>query len=115
MEKTIKEIADELNVDKQKVYRFIKRHHISEVHQKKDVMYYDDAVQSLLILHFKKSDVVEVQENSYNNSLIDTIIEMQKNEIAAQKKQLEVKDTQIAELIRLLDKQQQLHLTEQKK
>jgi predicted DNA-binding protein YlxM (UPF0122 family) len=29
---TLKEIADELKVDKQKVYRFVVRNHISEVH-----------------------------------------------------------------------------------
>lgn len=31
--KTIKQISDELGVDKQKVYRYIKKNHIKEVHQ----------------------------------------------------------------------------------
>lgn len=35
MAKTIKQIADELRVSKQQVYRYIKRNHISEAHQKK--------------------------------------------------------------------------------
>ena len=32
--KTIREIANELGVDKQKVYRFIKQNHINEAHHK---------------------------------------------------------------------------------
>ena len=35
MAKTIKQIADELGLNKQKIYRYIKSNHINEVHQKK--------------------------------------------------------------------------------
>ena len=45
--KTIREIANELGVDKQKVYRFIKQNHINEAHhealQRSGVKYYDEA------------------------------------------------------------------------
>jgi len=32
--KTIKQIADNLGIDKQKVYRYIKKHRINEIDQK---------------------------------------------------------------------------------
>ena len=31
--KTIRQIADELGIDKQKVYRYIRKNHINEAHQ----------------------------------------------------------------------------------
>lgn len=50
--KTIREIANELGVDKQKVYRFIKQNHINEAHhealQRSGVKYYDEAAETLI-------------------------------------------------------------------
>ena len=46
--KTIKQIAEDLGLPKQRVYRFIKRECISEAHQENGVMYYDDAAESLI-------------------------------------------------------------------
>lgn len=48
---TLKEIADELKIDKQKVYRFVLRNHISEVHHE--------------VLH----DVLHIDANSGKNSV----------------------------------------------
>ena len=45
MAKTIKQMADALGVDKQRVYRYIKKNCISEAHQKNGVMYYDEVVE----------------------------------------------------------------------
>lgn len=42
---TIKQLSDEIGVDKQKVYRYIKKNHINEAHQENGVMYYDETVQ----------------------------------------------------------------------
>ena len=44
--KTIKQIADELQLDKQKVYRYIKRNHITEAHQDGQVKWYDEAAEN---------------------------------------------------------------------
>ncbi|MBR3999737.1 MAG: hypothetical protein IKI93_15515, partial [Clostridia bacterium] len=63
---TLKEIADELKVDKQKVYRFVIRNHISEVHHevlrdvlhcdsdfgKNGVKYYDKAARERILYGF---------------------------------------------------------------
>ena len=50
--KTIKEIADELGIDKQKVYRYIKKNHINEAYhevlQKNGVKRYDKAAEYLI-------------------------------------------------------------------
>ena len=55
--KTIREIANELGVDKQKVYRFIKQNHINEAHhealQRSGVNYYDEAAETLIKQGFR--------------------------------------------------------------
>ena len=42
----IKQIADELGISKQKVYRFIKKENINESYQENSVMYYDDVAEN---------------------------------------------------------------------
>lgn len=68
--KTIREIANELGVDKQKVYRFIKQNHINEAHHE---------------AHH------EAHQNRINEAVFDAVIEMLQ-------KELEIKNEQIKEL-----------------
>ena len=68
MSKTIKQIADELGVEKQKVYRFIQKNHIKEVHhethQKNSVKYYDDVAEMMIKQGFlEESASDEVHQN----------------------------------------------------
>lgn len=55
--KTLKQIADELGVDKQRVYRFVKQECINEVHhdahQSKSAKYYDEVAEKAIKEHFK--------------------------------------------------------------
>lgn len=55
--KTLKQIADEIGVPKQQVYRFVKAKCINEVHheahQSKSVKYYDEAAESAIKAHFE--------------------------------------------------------------
>jgi AcrR family transcriptional regulator len=53
--KTIKQMADELGLNKQKVYRYIKRNHISEAHQEAGVMWYDETVETLIKSAFSEN------------------------------------------------------------
>lgn len=105
MEKTIKQIADSLNLDKQKVYRFIKKNNISESHQKNGTKYYNDSSQTLIFKHFKKENT---SKKSHQSASFDTVISILQEE-------LNVKNKQIEELQNLLNQQQQLQLMEQKK
>ncbi len=80
---TLKEIADELHVDKQKVYRFVIRNNISEVHHealrdvdlmrnevhrdvagnlKNGVKYYDSAAKTRIIQAFSVRNVPDAEE-----------------------------------------------------
>lgn len=100
MAKSIKEIADDLGVDKQKVYRYIKQNHINEVHhdvlQKKEVKQYDEAAETLIKQGLKNeitsSDVLhELHQNHINDVVSDVLLDLLK-------KELEIKNEQIKEL-----------------
>ena len=109
MEMTTKEIADELGVDKQKVYRFIKKNHIIEAHQKNGVKYFNEAVQTQIKQAFSKSEALhEAHQNHFNEAVNEAVIEVLKS-------QLEAKDRQIAEMQKLLDQEQQLRMAEHQK
>lgn len=99
--KTIREIANELGVDKQKVYRFIKQNHINEAHhealQRSGVKYYDEAAETLIKQGFSDETASseahhEAHQNRINEAVFDAVIEMLQ-------KELEIKNEQIKELI----------------
>ena len=98
--KTIREIANELGVDKQKVYRFIKQNHINEAHhealQRSGVKYYDEAAETLIKKGFSDETASseahhEALQNRINEAVFDAVIEMLQ-------KELEIKNEQIKEL-----------------
>lgn len=98
--KTIREIANELGVDKQKVYRFIKQNHINEAHhealQRSGVKYYDEAAETLIKQGFLDETASseahhEAHQNRINEAVFDAVIEMLQ-------KELEIKNEQIREL-----------------
>lgn len=123
--KTIKQIADELGVDKQKVYRYIKKNHIKEVNQERftDVLqkngakYYDEVAEALIKQGFSDntaSDDVhqEVHQNYINDAVIDTFlkqIEVLKNELDMKNDQIKEKDKQLSDTLKALNQAQQLH------
>ena len=105
--KTIKQIADQLGIDKQRVYRFIKKNRISEAHQTASndtgVKHYDEAAETLIIQYFsKKNRISEVHPEAHqsvsNDTDNDTLIDMLKAELDIKNKQLETKDGQIKDL-----------------
>ena len=98
--KTIREIANEIGVDKQKVYRFIKQNHINEAHrealQRSGVKYYDEAAEMLIKQGFLGENASseahhEVHQNRINEAAFDAVVEMLQ-------KELEIKNEQIREL-----------------
>ena len=90
---SIKQIADSLNISKQRVYRCIKSNHIKEVHR--------DTVKGNTVLMYDKASIDRIKQllgvsgevhhdtvdDTVNDTLYDTLL-----------KQLEIKDNQIKEL-----------------
>ncbi|MCM1330718.1 MAG: helix-turn-helix domain-containing protein, partial [Ruminococcus sp.] len=97
MSKTIKQIADELGVSKQRVYRYIKSNHINEVHQERGVMYYDETAETAIKSAFSQNNTSnETHHNHINDTTLETVIDVLKC-------QLEVKDKQIEQLQRTVE------------
>lgn len=70
--KTIREIANELGVDKQKVYRFIKQNHINEAHH-------------------------EAHQNRINEAVFDAVIEMLQKELEIKNEQIKELNERLSE------------------
>lgn len=120
---SMKQIADQLNVSKQRVYRCIKSNCISEAHHEvvkgNTVLMYDIAAVERIkqLLGVTNDETVEVHREvhqeageAHHETVHDTVYE-------ALLKQLEIKDQQIKELNerlaeahKSLDQEQQLHL-----
>jgi len=103
--KSIKQIADELGISKQRVYRYIKTNHITEAHQDRDTRYYDEAAVTMVKSHFRENNdahqsTSEVHHEANDNTLVDTLVSMLKHE-------LDAKNKQIAELTSALNIAQQ--------
>lgn len=107
--KTIKQIADEIGIDKQKIYRYIKKKHINEVHREAGVMYIDDVLENLILIEFKEKDAHhDVHQNHVNEADNNVLIEMLK-------KELDSKNEQILNMQKLLDQEQQLRMMVEQK
>ncbi|MCK8612232.1 helix-turn-helix domain-containing protein [Apilactobacillus nanyangensis] len=112
MNKTIREIADDLNISKQRVYRYIERNNIKEIKTDKNAKYYDDAAQKIIINHF--GDASDNGSNSdaaaEANQLKEDIIKRQDDEINRLAKQVENLQRIIDTQAKQFDQQQQLEL-----
>jgi len=104
--KTIKTIADEIGVDKQKVYRYIKKHNINEAHQNGSTLYYDEVVEAQIIKDFSKDTVSseahqntsEVLQSASSDTVINEVISMLKDELTAKNKLIDEQQQTIREL-----------------
>lgn len=121
--KTVKQIADELGVSKQKVYRFIVRNHITESSEVKQSKLYDETAEMIIkqgILEnksYQKSHREVLQKNIDDTiiSLLQKELEQKNEQLKEKDKQISEKDQQIAQLQKLIDQEQQLRMvTEQK-
>lgn len=98
MAKTIKQMADALGVDKQRVYRYIKKNCISEAHQKNGVMYYDEVVEKRIEQAFSQNE--PYQESASSDTVFDVLLKQSE----MLRKELEAKDKQIESLQHSLDR-----------
>lgn len=103
MEKTIKEMADELGVDKQRVYRFLVRHRITASSEVMRTKRYDEAAQTLVKSAFQCiTDAPErcsdVHQNRITDAPSDAVISALLEELKEKNKQLAAQADQIRDL-----------------
>ena len=113
MAKTIKQMADALGVDKQRVYRYIKKNCISEAHQKNGVMYYDEVVENRIKQAFSQNE--PYQESASSDTVFDVLLkqsEMLRKELEIKNKQISDLNDRLAECQKLLDQYQKLSAME---
>jgi IS30 family transposase len=105
--KTIKQIADELNVDKQQVYRYIRKNRISEAHHEAQVMWFDDAAEIIINKHFSTSNhISDVLHKPHQTTSPDAVsanlFPQVSGEVSALiamlQKELDIKNEQIKDL-----------------
>lgn len=102
--KTTKQIADELGVSKQKVYRYIKRYNIKEAYQEHGTMYYDDAAEHFIAQGFSESsESAEASQKHIDDTALETVISMLQKELEAKNEQIRAKDRQIEQLTSALE------------
>ena len=125
--KTVKQIADELGVSKQKVYRFIVRNHITASSEAKQSKLYDETAEKLIKQGILESEPYqkahhEAHQNHINDTLSEAVIELLRQELEQKNKQLKEKDKQISEkdqqiarLQELIHQEQQLRMVTERK
>lgn len=112
-----KQIADKLNLPKQKVYRCIKLNHIKEAHTEtvkgNTVLMYDkQAIEQIeSILQGGASTSSEVHQKAVHDTVNETVLK----QLDILNEQLKTKDKQIENLTKLLDQEQQLNAMNQQK
>lgn len=113
--KSIKEIADLIGVSKSTVYRYIKSESIHESQRVGSKLLYDESSQKAINEAFGVITESKIIENESPDLISNELIDVLKNHITMQIEQLNIKDTQIAELQKSNDQVQQLLLYEQQK
>ena len=105
--KTIKQIADELGVDKQRIYRYVCKNHISDVHHDAGVMYITDVVESLIKQRFFGAGHIKNHiSDAHHSTSLDAVISMLEKELEVKNEQLKFKDQQIADQQHQISEQQ---------
>ena len=112
-----KQIADKLNLPKQKVYRCIKLNHIKEAHT--------ETVKGNTVLMYDKQAIEQIESilqggattsnEAHQKAVNDTVNEAVLKQLEILNEQLKTKDKQIENLTKLLDQEQQLNAMNQQK
>lgn len=96
--KTIKQIADELGVGKQRVYRYIKSNHISDAHQKNGMMYYDATAEMAIKQGLNQSVTSnDAHQKHIKETVNEAVINLLRNELEAKNMQIEHLQSELAD------------------
>lgn len=118
--KTVKEIEKETGINKQKIYREIRKNGLKPQKKINGINYFSDDV---LVFFSAKNEMksetetekVKCDNDDNINGYVDfKLIQELKQEVKQLRKQIEIKDDQIETLSRLLDQQQKLSLADKK-
>ena len=121
MDKTVPELAEELDINKLRIYRYIKKNNIKPIRTDKNVQYFDKTSSDEILNHFKDVAGINISNDTENdttsntaeNSLIelkDSIISRQDKEIEQLYRQVESLQSTIEQQNKQFDQQQQLEL-----
>ena len=112
-----KQIADKLNLPKQKVYRCIKLNHIKEAHT--------ETVKGNTVLMYDKQAIEQIESilqggastssEAHQKAVHDTVNEAVLKQLEILNEQLKEKDKLIENLTKLLDRAQMLNAMDKKK
>ena len=104
--KSIKQMAEELGIPKQRVYRYIRANRISEAHQSASVMYYDDAAQAQILQHFEKNERIS---DAHQSTSDDAVLDVLRSELEAKNQQIADLTAALANVTATLKAAQLLH------
>lgn len=116
MDRTVKEMATDINISLNRVYRYIKNKNIKPVNETSKTKIYNEDAQSLIYQHFTGNEDIHINskrkqsENNANKNDDNENTQM----VKLLEKELDNKNREIATLHKLLDQQQQLNLTNSK-
>lgn len=116
MERTVKEMADAVNVSRTRMYRYIDKANIEPINKNEKTKKYSEDAQNAIFKHFTGTDDIHVSndsENSANNGATsdNTFSAVSENELIQMlKDELSSKNAEITSLHKLLDQQQRLDL-----
>ena len=119
--KTIKQIADELGVSKTAVRKKIENLGLRSSLRKNGNQFAIDEWQETLIKQgfFEKTQTENANqtqtENHINDAVSEAVMELLRQELEQKNEQLKEKDRQIAQLQKLIDQEQQLHMVTERK
>lgn len=118
--KTTKQIADALGIDKQRVYRYIRKQHIKSASHDAGVMYFDDAAETIINNHFLQKSASDkarhdVHQTTSSDAVTNTVISMLQQELKIKNRQIEDLTSALIETSKALHAAQALHAGTMKK
>lgn len=110
MAKTLKQIADEIGISKQRVYRFVKQEGIIGTHQENQTIYYDEQAEQTIKVAFQFEPHHEAVSDAVAQSMEHNqqIIEMLQTTVAIMQKQIEFYQTELQKRDEQLEKRDNL-------
>jgi hypothetical protein len=112
--KTVKQISDDLGINKLRVYRYIQKHRIGEAYRDNGIMYYDDTAQKAISRHFAGNDFIgdtyrDTHQTVSRDTVFDTVIDTLKSELEAKNKLIDEQQQTIKNLTEIIQASQILH------